>query len=493
MSTSNLHHLTDSNWSLSRRGGMDADHGTAIATGNPTVNRAAWWAMLVCSTLALATSGYLAWASLTSSPVAGCGGGSVFDCGHVLHSRWSTVLSVPVSLPAMATHLTIISLLLFRPTSWRGNEWRWTGISFAALAAAAAAIWFIGLQVFWLQHLCPYCLVAHSCGIALAVMVLLTRPVTAPRLKGAAIAALVSVVGLVGLQSLNAAPQTFETIRYDSPPTQAGESGTEESMMFEAPEAATELFEAPAVPADFQTSQLWLETETLIAAIANPASLLLGQVTVGAQQTTADSGSADPAPQAAAPQTVRVLNNIKLQTDSWPIVGKPDAEMVFVELFDYTCPHCQRTHAAMESARQRMGDRLAVIMLPVPLDRKCNPTVTATHASHAEACSIAKLAVAVWAVQRDEFPSFHNWLFETKPSYSQALSKAMATVDGQKLQSMLNSNTPSDYISKHVALYKKAGAGTIPKLMFPSSTTVGAVESSDTLVRLIQQNLAAAN
>jgi uncharacterized membrane protein len=70
----------------------------------------AWWAMLVASGTALATSCYLAWSSITSSPVAGCGSGSVFDCSHVLHSRWSKIFSIPVSVPAIATHLLLLSM-----------------------------------------------------------------------------------------------------------------------------------------------------------------------------------------------------------------------------------------------------------------------------------------------------------------------------------------------------------------------------------------------
>jgi len=96
---------------------------------------------------------------------------------------------------------------------------------------------------------------------------------------------------------------------------------------------------------------------------------------------------------------------------------------VFVELFDYTCPHCQRTHEAIQGAKTKLGDRLAIISLPLPLDGKCNPTV------------------------------------------------------------------PSDYISKNVALYRAAGEGGIPKLMFPQTTINGAVESSETLINLLETHL----
>ena len=77
----------------------------------------AWWSMFACSATALASSCYLAWASLTSSAVAGCDGGSVFDCSHVLHSRWSNVMSIPVSIPAIAIHITVLTMLLLKGIS----------------------------------------------------------------------------------------------------------------------------------------------------------------------------------------------------------------------------------------------------------------------------------------------------------------------------------------------------------------------------------------
>ena len=58
----------------------------------------------------------------------------------------------------------------------------------------------------------------------------------------------------------------------------------------------------------------------------------------------------------------------------------------------------------------------------------------------------------------------------------------------EKLKAMLNSPLPNDYVAKHVALYQRAGAGTIPKLMFPKTSSVGAIESADVIVHLIEQH-----
>ncbi|PAY17912.1 copper-binding protein [Rhodopirellula sp. SM50] len=429
--------------------------------------------MLIASIVALGTSGYLAWSSFTASPVAGCDGGSLFNCEHVLHSRWSTVLSLPVSVPALMLYATVISLLFWNPASGAVARARGTVLGAASLTAGMAAIWFIGLQVFSLNHLCPYCLVAHSCGIVLAATFLWSRPVASPALKWSAGFAGLSLIGLIALQSMNAEPETFEVIEYpDAAPAQVGTSVT---SPIEPPEEV--LFESPVASLDADSSQLasqlGRELKSVVTMLVNPASLLTLQVTEPASQ----------------PRTVSILNGMKLAPTSWPLLGKPDAQLVLVEMFDYTCPHCQRTHQTMEQVRKQYGDRLAVVTLPVPLDGECNPTIRSTHASHRESCELAKLAIAVWLTDRSQFDGFHNYLFEAQPGYAQALAKAKATVDGEKLDQQLRSTLPADFIKQHVTLYQKAGAGTIPKFLFPKATTNGAIESPDAMIRLINQHL----
>ncbi len=421
--------------------------------------------MFACSSTAFVTSGYLAWAAFTSSPVAGCDGGSVFDCSHVLHSRWSTVFSIPVSVPAIATHLLILTMLMADSLSMRLQQFRWAIVGFASMTASAAAVWFIGIQVFWIEHLCLYCLIAHASALILVGVFLWNRPVQMRTLTWIAGAATVAVAGLILLQTSNATPQTHELINH--PDIREGNGAAKE-------EEAT-LFDAPASAPKPQASYLRNDLAGRLAILMNPSIILSCGLTSE--------------PDDEKVRSAQVLNSVKLETHAWPLLGKPDAELVFVELFDYTCEHCQRTHKAIEGARQKLGDRLAIIALPVPLDIKCNPTVKSTDANHMEACAIAKLAIAVWYIDHDKFTEFHNYLFDKKPTHAVALTKAKELVDAEKLTTTLNGPIPSEYVSKHVSLYQKAGSGTIPKLMFPKTTSVGAIESTDLIVQLIEQHL----
>ncbi|HUP78685.1 MAG TPA: vitamin K epoxide reductase family protein, partial [Pirellula sp.] len=326
--------------------------------GEMTIPAVAWWIMLACSATAFLTSSYLAWASLTSSAVAGCDGGSVFNCNHVLHSQWSHVMSIPVSVPAIVLHMVVLFMLLSNPASQRLQAARWSIVGFASLCAGAAAVWFIGLQFFWIGHLCQYCLVAHAAGLILATVSLWNLPIPPYLYRWIGCGALTAVLALMVLQTISVAPVTHELIEYSKTGDESGPAETEESSLFEAPKGAKEP-QSSLMQIRIQNGVI--QASSLITSFLNPVSIMNCQVAA-----TIDAGQT---------HSARILNSVKLETNAWPLLGKSDAELVFVELFDYTCEHCQRTHKAIEGARQKFGDRLAIIALPVPMDGKCNPSV----------------------------------------------------------------------------------------------------------------------
>jgi protein-disulfide isomerase len=181
---------------------------------------------------------------------------------------------------------------------------------------------------------------------------------------------------------------------------------------------------------------------------------------------------------------------IALDIRHWPLLGKPDAKYVFVEMFDYTCPYCRATHQAVRGAMEHFGDDLAILALPVPLDAACNRAVGYTAPEHAEACEIAKIAVAVWRVSRKQFAPFHSWLFD--PSYrrtaAEARQHAAELVGETALQQELALPHAANYIAKHVELYERVGSGSLPKVLLPNSTVSGSVESAPTLIDMITRD-----
>lgn len=180
-------------------------------------------------------------------------------------------------------------------------------------------------------------------------------------------------------------------------------------------------------------------------------------------------------------------NRFSLNPKHWPLIGDPSADLIFVEMFDYTCPHCRVTHKAIEGAFDEYGDRLAIIALPVPFERACNSTVTGMGSPGA--CEMAKLGVAVWRINRSQFAEYHNYMCENQRTAAEAKVKAEQLVGKEKLAAEIALPYATDYIKKHVELYRRVGQGSVPKLMFPRSTMTGEIQHSSTVVSAIKREL----
>lgn len=554
----------------------------------------------VLSVIALSISGYLAWTAFQANEVYGCGGGEIFDCGHVLTSQYSKIFGLPVSVPAFALYASLISVLFFMRSNTPEKILTagWSILTFGAVSAGLAALWFIGIQVFVLKHLCAYCLAAHSCGLFLTAAVLWYRPLgirTTSLLSGVAAG---GIAIMVAAQVTAEPPQTFVVERFDEMPAsedvafefdapvdfdapidfappiavddESAEAGSEFGTVFAPPTdvpplAVETVFEPPVIADDVRqpsptespvssetaddakavkptaasapepakadvtnisapstpaasdgvratvarASMLFISpsaarlTVRFLAAFAdesaeNPASDADSpdaKVDAETEKKSGDAGgeTAAPAPEVAKPEPRLVSvsgNRFRLDSRQWPLLGSPDARYIFVEMFDYTCPHCRNTHRAVHGAMQKYGDDLAIIALPVPLERSCNDTVTRSSPAHANACEFARLSIAVWRVQPSMFQVFHEWLFEGTRSASAARSKAEELVGKSALDAELARPYAGEYISKHVELYKRVGRGSVPKLMFPRSTMTGEVSSVQTLCSTIERELA---
>lgn len=541
------------------------------------LSRPLLWVCRILCAIALVISGYLAWTAFNASEVAGCGGGEILDCSHVLNSHYAKIFGLPVSVPAFGMYASLLALLAFFGPNTPEKLLRvgWGILTVGALSAGLAALWFISIQVFALEHLCTYCLGAHACGLTLSGIVIWKRPFGWMRLGQLGGVSAAGIALLITGQLTAEAPQTFVVERYDEPsgsdPVQvASLEGAEEfgaPMTFDAPvefappggednlfappsaepdaAVADNLFappvdavEVPAAASDAVQTEVSTETdgshdattslpaetpdvgateETSVQPTAAAAAYLFfapsGGNSVVSRLLLAFSGpAAAHEPAAANPdenaqtqsakKPVIVAAPVKkerlvtvagrrfsLNTRHWPLLGDPDAKYVFVEMFDYTCPHCRNTHHAIEGAFTKFGDQLAVIALPVPLERSCNPSAKGN--GHVGACDQATLAVAVWRCDRNKFREFHHWMFAAQRSTSQAQAKAEQLVGKDRLKKELALGHARQYVSKHVELYKRVGSGAVPKLMFPKSTMTGQVSSAATLVSTIQRELAA--
>jgi uncharacterized membrane protein len=221
----------------------------------PLSGRFTWSLRLLCCA-ALGVTGYLAVTAMRAGDVAGCGGGAVWDCGVALHSRWSKVLTLPVSYPAFGLYAAMLTALsVYTPSAPRSRvQLAWGIVTAGAILAGLAAVWFIGLQVFAVGHLCVYCIAAHLCGLALCLAVLWKQPLGARTTGQLAGLSAMGVALLITAQVFAAPPATFKVEHYpsevvtnNSTAPAVAEAGSKQQEK----KRAVEVFEPPAgVPDD---------------------------------------------------------------------------------------------------------------------------------------------------------------------------------------------------------------------------------------------------
>jgi protein-disulfide isomerase len=219
--------------------------------------------------------------------------------------------------------------------------------------------------------------------------------------------------------------------------------------------------------------------------------------TDGVQAEPAANGTANPSAESAhatqKPALSRIvkLHKTKTTLDAYehPVLGSPDAEHVVVKLFDYGCHHCRDQHFQIEEARKILGSRLAVLVLPVPMNRSCNafaPVVSS--GPQMQSCVFARSAIAVWRTDRTKFADFHHWLFEPeKPRTSDEVRSHLQEVAGAAAVTLAdNSLDVRKQIEDYTNLYDALGRGKIPKLVGPTFLIDGRFRDGKQLAEVLE-------
>jgi uncharacterized membrane protein/protein-disulfide isomerase len=474
--------------------------------------------MIVVAAAGLGLTSYLSLVALGSSSIAGCGAGQIFDCAHVMNSKWAKVFGVPVGIPAAVLYgVTLASLTGTMVATRRWVRWATLTLTVvASIAAGLAAIWFIGLQFMVLQHLCPWCLAAHTCGLILAGMTLWSRPLGWRHTLISGTLSFAGVGALVTAQLMAGEAATYEIQRHpvDTPvaPGEAENTVPMDENIFEAPGFDTPLedpgsksrdeniFEAPADSRSFKQTVRFdstrsTETTTATIAILSPLVSLLAMPArhPGIDRQQEEQRETAGTHSGADERRLISISDRKIQLDvaQWPLAGVPTAENVLVEMFDYTCPHCRANHVAVHEAMEKLGrDKLAIVALIVPMNSGCNDTVRNSDPVHAEACELGRLSVAVWLVDPEKFTEFHEWMFQgdAVPTAVEAQRQANRLVDATQLKRVLSEDITNQYLARQIELYKAVGAGAVPKMFFKNTTVTGKIDSAAAVEQIIQQS-----
>jgi uncharacterized membrane protein/protein-disulfide isomerase len=467
----------------------------------PWLHGAVRWIVVVLALVATLDAAYMTWSSFTHGVVAGCGP-DTGGCHEVLTSKWSRAAGLPVALGGLVCYGGILGLALFAG-SREFNSQRWLGTVLATLAALAAfaGLWFTGLQVIALGTFCYYCLATHLCGLVIAGLVLwsafgansgssaaaarshaslaaipgaggvrrpaVARPAAGPSLFAAIPTAAGLVALLIAVQVIFPA-KTFSESKpnlTDSIDMTAAKDPAEGSADDElSPDAqpytvnrvgdGEDASDAGAGSADVESE----ETELAAQVDVKPKD----EKSAATEADEDESETAEEPPKLT--REVKFLGGkLKINMYDEAVLGSPEAEHVVIELMDYTCPHCRKMHAHIQEARERYGDQLAVVIMPVPLELECNKLVGETDPMHRGACKLAKLSLAVAKADQSKFGGFHNFLLhdeEKPPTSAQAVSRAFRLLGRKKLTGDNSSNAPqfAERLQKYIRLYQNLSA-----------------------------------
>jgi uncharacterized membrane protein len=391
------------------------------------------WLARALLTAAVLGASYLAYFSLSGRALPGCRPED--GCGDALSSSWANWLGVPVSLPAVALYSTLLAATFAAPRKLSPVSRRRLWIASLALGSTilAAAIWFVGLQMFALEQWCKWCTTTHVlASAAAAIMIHQARVATRPPRPRRPILSTKEVKWVA-----------------------AGAAALGWVVL-----AAGQLASPPPAAA-------------VTAAIAPNASAL---------------------PEAKG---LIVLHDgkFKLNAAELPLIGPANAKATLVGLFDYTCHHCRETRRVVKKAIERASGRLAIVSLPMPLDKACNPLVTRTTKEHTHACEYAALGLAVFRAKPAAFGEFDDWLFGPvdPPSIKQARVKAMDLVGAEPLSRALRDPWIGERLVNNIALYEanahaSGGDTRLPQIVIGDTLIQGTISNPDDLFQLLAQH-----
>ena len=266
---------------------------------SPKPGRLIYILMAVLAAVALVISGYLAYVSLTSSTVAGCSGG-YFDCESVMKSKWAKWFGVPVGLLAAMTYAAMLfSLAMNRFGPVVKRKFFCLATTTLCLSAGAAAVWFVYLQFFVLEHLCVYCLIAHSCGLLLTVAILFQHKFDFTTMIMPSAVALAGLAIMATGQWLSPEPKTYVVHEYTDQTVSTqeeldtdvfGAPGEENEGLFDGEFAPPVEELIPEQPADTEVTQ---NQTTSVAPFKtlSAAALFTGMLTYQPAQDSADQAA----------------------------------------------------------------------------------------------------------------------------------------------------------------------------------------------------------
>lgn len=156
---------------------------------------------------------------------------------------------------------------------------------------------------------------------------------------------------------------------------------------------------------------------------------------------------------------------------SLPHMGNGNADYVLVKYFDYTCDACLEMHEEFDVLLDKYRESMAVIVLPVPINKACNPHLPVGAKDHEGACEFANLALRVWRADPEKFAEFHRLLFKSRGLPVEAAEAMAVELVGQDNLPQADDPWVRAVIEQNMEDYKvfSKKTGVLPKLVIKGS------------------------
>lgn len=373
--------------------------------------------------------------------IKGCGGGG---CSGAWASKWSSLFGMPVAAGALMVYLSLFALLVWRPRGdyARGPVFRSWGLIILAVPALLSILYFAGIQALVLQQFCKWCLLAHASGLVALTGVFLLKPwspdvgeycMVRPRPVLCTGIGVLLFAAFAGLQAIDPGHDTHRVVqgpelRLDAPNMNTLDTG--ESRLPLAPDLTVS------------------ENEVLL------------------------------------PDGTRVARG------HFPTLGNADSDRVVYKLFDYTCDSCRDMHKDLEEVWPGLPVDAALVLIPCPLNRSCHPGLPPSVPNHANACELARIALALWRAAPEHYSDYHRWAFANRPQPELAHTYAATLAGEDALDAAMSDPEIDADIALAVRLFASAGGPRMPKLFLPDGqVVVGVTRDTGVTRRLLERAL----
>ncbi|MEX2671809.1 MAG: vitamin K epoxide reductase family protein [Phycisphaeraceae bacterium] len=232
-----------------------------------------------------------------------------------------------------------------------------------------------------------------------------------------------------------------------------------------------------------------------VLSVGAAAVLIAGQLLVSPSYTTQimvgevdDAGRyIEQSPEADA--VTLAAGQVVLNRRAHLLIGSPQAEHVFVEVIDYTCPRCRRLAGMLDEALAQLRPNYAALVVTYPLSHECNPTFAQTDARHAASCALAELAHAVWATDASAFKDYHDWLFTEQDAIDADLARAEAErrVGAEALAATLRDEGVTELRARDIRIADHLEVMTLPGLLAAGQRFHALPDDPAALADLIRQ------